>query len=411
VKQTVDPDPHAGEPTRPRISVEHEDERNVAAPVSPAPPEPERVLLHMPVDVRSASIALIALLLVIYTLHWAAAVVIPLLLGLMFSYALSPAVDALERWRVPRWAGAALMVMAVMGALGGSVYALADDASQLIESLPVAAQRLRQVLNDRSGSAKAGPLDKVQKAAAQLELAANEHSAPGAATTVKGVTQVQVVRPKFNVQDYLWSGTLGLVGLVGQAVVVCLLTYFLAAAGSVFRRKMVRIAGPSLSEKKITIQALDEITEQIQRYLLVQVALSALVGVATGLAFLWLGLEHAGVWGIAAAVLNLVPYVGSLAVAAGAAMVALTQFGTLEMALAAVGLTLGIHVVSGYLLTPWLTSRTSQLSPVAVFVGVLVWGWLWGVWGLLLGVPILMIVKAACDRVETLKPVGELLGT
>ena len=211
------------------------------------------------------------------------------------------------------------------------------------------------MLNDRSRSSRAGPLDKVQKAAAQLELAADEHSAPGAAATLKGVTQVQVVRPKFNVQDYLWSGTLGLVGFVGQTVVVCLLTYFLVAAGSAFRRKMVRIAGPTFSEKKITIQALDEITEQIQRYLLVQVALSALVGVATGLGFLWLGLEHAGVWGITAAVLNLVPYVGSLAVAAGAAMVALTQFGTLEMALAAVGLTLGIHVVSGYLVTPWLT--------------------------------------------------------
>lgn len=221
---------------------------------------------------------------------------------------------------------------------------------------------------------------------------------------------MQIVRAKFNIQDYLWTGTVGLVGFVGQTVVVCLLTYFLVSSGSAFRRKVVRIAGPTFSQKKITIQALDEITEQIQRYLLVQLLISALVGVATWLTFLWIGLQHAAVWGIAAALLNLVPYVGSLAVTAGAALVAVMQFGTLEMALAVAGVSLGIHVVSGYLLTPWLTSRTSRLSPVAVFVGVLMWGWLWGVWGLLLGVPIIMIVKAACDRVEGLKPVGELLG-
>jgi predicted PurR-regulated permease PerM len=387
---------------------------DTAANISPDAPEvpaeaPTRVLLHMPVDVRSASIALIALLVGIQTLHWAAAVAIPVLLGLIFSYALSPAVDVLERWRVPRWVGAALMVMSVICGLAGTAFALADDAAQLVEALPAAAQKLRETLKDRSGSSK-GALDTVQSAAAQLEQAANENAAAGPAYTTKGVTKVQIVRAKFNIQDYLWTGTMGLVGFVGQTVVVCLLTYFLVTSGSAFRRKLVRIAGPTFSQKKITIQALDEITEQIQRYLLVQLLISALVGVATWLAFLWIGLQQAAVWGIAAALLNLVPYVGSLAITAGAALVALMQFGTLEMALAVAGASLGVHVVSGYLLTPWLTSRTSRLSPVAVFVGVLLWGWLWGVWGLLLGVPIIMIVKAACDRVEGLKPVGELLG-
>ncbi|WP_343051682.1 AI-2E family transporter [Pseudaquabacterium terrae] len=370
---------------------------------------PARALMHMPVDVRSGALAVIALLLAIHTLHWAAALIIPLLLGLIFSYALSPAVDVLERWQLPRWLGAALVVVTVTGTLGWTTYALADDATELLESLPAAAQKLRQTLTaDRSGR---GTLDKVQEAAAQLEQAVDENAASGPVTKSKGVTQVQIVRAKFNIQEYLWTGTRGLVAFVGQSLAVCLLTYFLVASGSAFRRKMVRIAGPTFSEKRITIQALDEITEQIQRYLLVQLLLSALVGVATWLAFLWLGLDHAGVWGIAAAVLNLVPYIGSLVVTVGAALVALMQFGTLEMALAIAGVSLGIHVVSGYLLTPWLTSRTSQLGPVAVFIGVLAWGWLWGVWGMLLGVPILMIVKAACDRVDSLKPVGELLGT
>jgi predicted PurR-regulated permease PerM len=374
-----------------------------------AAPQP-RVLLHMPVDVRSASMALIAVLLAIYSLHWAAAVVIPLLLGLMFSYALSPVVNALERWRVPRSLGAALAVVAVVGALGWMVYSLADDATQLVESLPTAAQKLRHALKEQMGVSSKGTLDKVQQAAAQLEQAAAEGAGTASPGGARKVRQVQVVRPKFDVQEYLWSGGMGLVGFLGQALVVCLLTYFLMASGSAFRRKLVRVAGPTLSDKKITVEALDEITEQIQRYLLVQLLISGVVGVATWLALLWLGLQHPGVWGIAAAALNLIPYVGALALTAGAALFTLMQFGTLQMTLTVAGVTLGIHFVSGYLLTPWLTSRTSQLSPVAVFVGVLVWGWLWGVWGMLLGVPIIMIMKAACDRVESLKPIGEFLG-
>jgi predicted PurR-regulated permease PerM len=109
--------------------------------------------------------------------------------------------------------------------------------------------------------------------------------------------------------------------------------------------------------------------------------------------------------------MNLVPYVGSLATAAAVGLVGFLQFGTLNMALVVAGASLAIHTVIGNLLTPWLTSRASRLSPVAVFVGLLAWGWLWGVWGLLLGVPILMIVKSTCDRIDDLKPIGEFLGS
>jgi predicted PurR-regulated permease PerM len=173
----------------------------------------------------------------------------------------------------------------------------------------------------------------------------------------------------------------------------------------------VKIAGSTFSEKKLTVQALDEITEQIQRYLLVQVFTSLLVALATWLAFLWIGVQHAAAWGLVAGVLNFVPYFGSIVFTAVAATVGLMQFGTIESALLIAGVSLGLHSVSGYMLTPWLTSRTSSMSAVTVFVGVLAWGWLWGLWGVLLGVPILMAVKAVCDRIDGLKPVGELLGS
>jgi predicted PurR-regulated permease PerM len=134
------------------------------------------------------------------------------------------------------------------------------------------------------------------------------------------------------------------------------------------------------------------------------------VGVATWLAFLAIGLENAAVWGVAAGVLDLVPYVGSVVIATGSALVGFLQFGTLEMALLASGISLVVHSIEAMLLTPWLTSRTNKMNPFAIFVGVLAWGWLWGIWGLLLGVPILVVIKAVCDRVEHLRPVGEFLG-
>ena len=373
-----------------------------------AVPVPGPVHFQMPIDVRSASLALLAALASVFALHWAAAVFIPLLLGVLLSYAMSPVVDRLQRWHVPRALGAGVLLVTMLCGLGAGAWAMADDATALVESLPEAAQKLGQALRAKR-DAPESTIQKVQRAAARLEQAAEES---GAATPVvgRGVTRVQIERGHFNIKEYLWSGTLGLMALVSQALLVCLIGFFLMASGSQFRLKMVRIAGPTFSKKKITLQALDEITDQIHRYLMVQLVTSIGVGVLTWLALLWIGLERAAVWGVAAAVLNLVPYLGSIIITGGLALVGLLQFGTPGMALLVGGVSLAIHGVSGQLVTPWLTSRNSRLNPVAVFVGMLAWGWLWGLWGLLLGVPLLMVVKAVCDRVDELGSIGELLG-
>jgi predicted PurR-regulated permease PerM len=287
------------------------------------------------------------------------------------------------------------------------VYSLSDDANELIQSMPDAARKVRDAL--RGPKTKDTTLDTVQKAAAELQKAAEE--AGGSTPPARGVTRVVVEKPKFDLREHLWTGTLGFANVIGQTVMVTFLTYFMLVSGNTFRRKLVKITGPGLAEKRLTVQALDEINAQMQRYLLVQLAASLAVGLATGICFALLGLKHAAVWGVAAGVLNLVPYVGSLAVTAGAALVAFVQFGSVNMALAVGGSSLLINTIEGYLLVPWATSKASSMNAVAVFIGVLAWGWLWGVWGLLLGIPILMAVKAVCDRVDHLKPIGELLGT
>ncbi len=367
-------------------------------------PEKERVLLRTPVDVRSVSMVVVASLLSLYALRWAAEIVIPVLMALLFSYALTPLVDRLVRAGVPRALGAGFVMIALVGGLAWGTWSLSDQANNLIESLPDAAQKLRDTLHPKLRDPNPSTIDSVQKAAATLTQA-TDNSKP-----VAGVAKVQIVKPTFNIQDYLFTGTMHAAEAAAQALVVAFITYFLLAAGDTFRRKLARIAGPNFAKRKITVQALDEITEQVQRYLLVQLLTSLVVGVATALAFWALGMNNAAVWGVLAGVLNLVPYVGTVVICGASSVVALLQFGTLQMAAAVGSVSIILHVISGYVITPWLTSRTSRLSAVVVFIGVLAWGWLWGVWGLLLGTPIMMAMKAVCDRVDDLKAIGELLG-
>ena len=370
-----------------------------------SPPVSAPLMLHMPVDVRNLSLALLALFASVALLHWASAVFIPIMLSLLLTTALRPVVDVLHRYHVPRWLSAGALLISLVLGLASAAWSLSDGATQLVDSLPVAAKKVRDNLKARAGGSS--PLDTVQKAAAQIEQAATENSTTSPPR--RGVQRVVVERPPFNVRDYLWSGTMGLMSALGQLTVVVFLTFFALASGNLFRNKLLRIAGTSLERRKITIHVLEDITNQIQRYLLVQVFTSVLVGVATGLAYWALGLENAAVWGVVAGVLNLAPYIGSALVTGASALVAFLQFGSFDMALAIGGASLVIHTIVGNLLTPWLTSRTSSMSPVAVFVSVLAWGWLWGLWGLLLGIPVMMAVKAVCDRVEDLRAVGELL--
>lgn len=248
VTQTEPPMPALRDPSAEIVS---ETEHGVEA-------DRERVLLHMPVDVRSVSLAVLAGLAVLYTMQWASVVLIPLMLGVTVSYALSPVVDRLERARLPRAAGAGLLLLAIVGGIGSTVYSLSDDATALIESLPDVAQKIRQTVHDNHNPS-ASTIDKMQKAATQLEQAAQEGGLT-ASTTSRGVTRVRVERPQFDIKDYLWTGTLGLAASLGQATMVLFISFFLMASGNTFRRKLVKIVGPTFARRKITVQALDEIT-------------------------------------------------------------------------------------------------------------------------------------------------------
>lgn len=371
--------------------------------------EPTELPTPVPVVARNAPLVVLAVLAGLFTLHAAREVFVPLLLGVMFSYAMTPLVARLVQWRVPRTLAAALLLVGLVGGIGSIAWGLADEAAEMIETLPEAAQKLRRGVESYRGDGSDSTIEIVQKAATEIERAA-EDGASAKAPPARGVTKVQIEKPRFNIKDYLWPGALGLASAAGQTMVVLFITFFLLASGDTFRRKIVKIAGPTFSQKRLTLQALDEIDDQIQRYLLVQVFTSALVGIAIWLAFAWIGVANAAVWGVVTFALNFIPYFGSIVVTAGSALLGFVQFSSFEMAALIGGVALVINSIEGYALTPWLTGKASRMNPVAVFVGVLAWGWLWGLWGLFLAVPILMTIKAVCDRVEDLKPVGELLG-
>jgi predicted PurR-regulated permease PerM len=370
-----------------------------APPPPPVADAPE-VSLFDDLNAKTVSLVVIALGVTIFLLNYMQALLAPLAFGMLLFYALDPPVDALERRRVPRWMAAALMIFLTLGMIVGGAYALQDQALTVINELPSGARRI-SALVERRPREEAGPLEKVEQAAE--ELAKNDTPKPK-----PGVVRVQVEDPPITSTSLLWSGSVSVLSALNQLLMILFLTYFSLLSDKMFRRKFVEL-GPTLTKKKITLEIIDDISSQIGRFLLVQVFTSVVVGVVTWAALAWLGLEQAIFWGLLAGVFNSIPYYGPLLVSGGLAVVGFLQFGELYTTLIIAGVSLAITSLEGWLLTPTLMGKVASMNRVAVFVGLLFWSWAWGVWGLLLAVPIMMSIKVFCDHVEELEPIGKLL--
>ncbi len=354
------------------------------------------------VDASTVALLVIALGVAIFLLQFMQALLAPLAFGLLLFYALDPPVDAIERRHVPRWVGAALALGLTMGTIFGGAYVLQDQAMTVINELPAGARRIAAVV-ERHPRTAPGPLDKVEQAAEELAKTDSPKPAPG-------VVRVQVEEPRITATGLLWSGSMGAVSAVNQLIMILFLTYFLLVSDKLMRRKFVELAGPTLSKKRVTVEIINDISSQIGRFLLVQIFTSIVVGIATWAVLAYIGLEQAALWGLLAGVFNSIPYYGPLIVSGGLSLVAFLQFGTFYMMLVVAGISLLITSLEGWLLTPLLMGRVASMNRVAVFVGLLFWSWAWGVWGMLLAVPMMMSIKVICDHVEDLKPVGRFLG-
>lgn len=349
-------------------------------------------------DARTVALIVIAAGVTIFLLQHMQSLFAPIAFGLLMFCALDPIVDWMERAHVPRWIGAALVLLVTMGTIGTGAYALQDEALTVIQELPAGARKIVAAMERRPAS-EPSPLEKVEQAAEELKK--SDRPQPG-------VMRVEVQEPRISASSLLWSGSLGALSAFNQLMMIVFLTYFILLSDKMFRRKFLELAGPS--KKRETVEIIDRIGSQIGRYLIVLVFTNVVVGIVTWAALAFMGLKQAVLWGLLAGVFNTIPYYGPLIITGGLAMVAFLQFGTVGMMLAVAAVALLITSLEGWLLTPILMGKVASMNRVAVFVGLLFWTWAWGVPGLLLAVPIMMSIKVACDHVENLKPIGRFLG-
>lgn len=333
----------------------------------------------------------------------AAPFLVPVVVGMLVSYSLKPLVGTLERAHIHRALGAAVVLLVLSALVIGGVLLLRDDATSALAELPDAAHKIRIAARE-TGRQRDGPMGHVRAAAAELNRAAAEATSGGAPVLV----QPPPSAPN-TIEKWLSEQSAKALGVVADVGLACLVAYFLLAAGDTLRRKLVRAVGPTLAARRITVEILDEIDTQVQRYLMTMLVVNSLIGIATWGILLAFGVEHAGLWAAAAAIVHIIPYAGSALTIVATGVATFVQFEDIGRALLVAASIGAAATLIGMGLNAWMLGRAFRMNAVAVFVSLLFFGWLWGGWGLLVGVPLLAIVKTTAENIPSLERLATLL--
>ena len=361
-----------------------------------------------PIQVKNIALVVLTTLAVIFALDWAQSFIITLLLGVLLAYALNPLVNQLERIKINRVIGSSMVILVLIGSLVFAGYELRGQVQSIISILPEAATKLTSSFIVKRGEPLTN-IQKLQMAASQVETATSTVE-NNMAKTKKPIMHVVVEEQKFKIGDFLWRGSLGVFGFIGEAITMIFLAYFILLSGDSFKRKLVKITGPSLSNKKITVNIMADINHSIQRYMFMLLVTNIIVGIISWAIFRSLNLENSGAWAVAAGFMHIVPYFGPIATAAATGMAAYMQFDSILMALIVSGASILIATIVGVFITTWMTGRIAKMNSAAVFIALIFFSWLWGLWGMLLGIPVIFIIKVVCEHIEHLQPIAELLG-
>jgi len=358
-----------------------------------------------------AAIALIALL------HEGQSFFIPVVLAILISYTLRPSVQALQRLRVPAFIGAALVLAGVLGAVGGALISLQDDALSVIEQLPQASRTLKESIRNLGGTS-GGPLAHLTEAAEEIEAAASAATgAPERADPVaapghpprKAVVTPDTARPpqvaaEPTVVPALMAVLRDQLSAAARVLVVIatatLIAYFLLASGDHFRRVLMHSMGPTLSARRQTVDVLREVNVRLGRYLVNLVLSNLLIAVLVWAWLAWFGVSQAPLWGVLAGLLHVVPYVGTTLIALLTGVIALAQLGTVLEGLWVGAGAAFIAGVIGMVAGTLMQGRACLLHPAASIVALTGFGALWGGWGLLLALPLLAVVKTIGDHLD-----------
>jgi predicted PurR-regulated permease PerM len=325
-------------------------------------------------------------------------------------------------------------MLLIVGGIGWSVYSLQDNAKAAVQGLPEAALRARRFL---AKSQETTPARELRETVEVLNGTADASPTPDEATTPKesagrtgspratagsspsprpdqqgattGGSETPEPSPTGPIAEWIQRALGSSLVLAGNATVVGFMTLFLLIASGHFRTRAIEVAGADPQRRRVMAKVIDDINSQIQRYLLVQLVTAAIVAVATWLVLMWMDIGQALVWGMFAGLLNAIPYFGPVVVSGGLFAVALVQTGEPIRALEVSAAALAITSVEGWVLTPTLLGRAERMHMLVIFVGLLFFSWLWGAWGTLLAVPMLVVIKSVADHVERLKPLSRLM--
>lgn len=370
-----------------------------------------------PTDIRSVALTGLFLMALLYTLHFTREVALPITIALLFNFLLRPIIQKLEKFRIPPSVSAALVMILLIAALGGLAYGLAQPARAWLQRAPAMMgevgekmQKLRQPVENvtkvaekvgqiaQGGGAAAGGADQVGP------------GAPGAPAT-PAAAEPQTVEVKRSLLDNALVA--GLVSstqtFVAEVVVVVILLYFLLASGDFFLRKMIRVM-PTLSDKKRALRIAMDMQHEMSHYFLTVTLINAGLGVSLSIGLWLVGLPNPVLWGALGGLMNFIPYLGATVNITLTTFVALLSFDTVGQALLVPAVYVFINSIEGSVVTPWILGRQFTLNPVVIFIWLIFWGWMWGVPGALIAVPMLSALKIFCDHIESLSTLGEFLG-
>ena len=351
-------------------------------------------LLHRPFDIRSFALTGLFLLAVFYTIYFVRSLLLPIVLALLLSYLLRPIVRALARVKITPLIGSALLLLTLVGSLGYASSFLAEPASGWIEKAPYSLHTLQQRLRPLKK-----PMQKVQQASGAIEnLTASEPAATHTPTQTVEVKQHPL-------SERLMVGT---PEFLVSLLTMLILLYFLLAYDGVFLAKLIKLM-PTLSDKKRAVSIAHEIEAQVSRYLLTVTLINCCLGLAVGTAVGLLGLPNPLMWGVLVAVLNFVPYLGALTGIICMTLGAVLSFEDFSFALIFPATYFLLATLEGNFITPVVMGRSLTLNPVLVLLSLTFWGWMWGIVGVILAVPILAAFKIFCSHIESMEPLAEFL--
>ncbi len=351
-------------------------------------------LFKGPLGIRSISLTGLFLLACFYTLYFARDFFLPVVLALVLNFLLAPLIRLGKRFRIPEALSAAVVMVSLIVALLGVAYELSGPLAEWLEKAPEISAKIQTKIQPLRK-----PLEKITKASDQVEGLTNVKTGGQ-----KAPQSVQLKPASF--LDIVFSGTSK---LVFSTLVVIVLLFFFLASGDLFLSKLVHVL-PTLSDKKKAVQIAREVEENISKYLFTITLINVGIGVASGFLFWAFGLPNPALWGAVAGAMNFIPTVGALSVAAIITLVATVTLPSLSHALLLPAAFLGITITTGTFVTPMIMGQRLTLNPVVIFLGLSFWGWLWGIPGALLAVPMLAMFKIFCDHIEPLAPIGEFLG-